>query len=246
MKDILVIGDSCRDIFVYCNSDRLCPDVPVPVLNVVDQTENPGMARNVQRNIRSLGIHCNVITNPDWHDITKTRYVHKKSNHTFFRVDSCRSKERIDLDSIDYSSDIIVISDYNKGFLSEQDIETICKSHPNVFLDTKKILGSWASDARYIKINAVEYQNSINMITPSLFERIICTTGEKGCLHRGKTYNVDPVKVQDVSGAGDTFMAGLVVGYLSSEDIDIAIRNANRCASEVVRYRGVTVVGELQ
>ena len=48
---ILVIGDSCRDIFVYCDVDRLCPDLPVPILNVVDQTENGGMAKNVQRNI---------------------------------------------------------------------------------------------------------------------------------------------------------------------------------------------------
>ena len=38
MKKILVIGDSSRDVFVYCDALRLCPDVPVPVLNVKDQT----------------------------------------------------------------------------------------------------------------------------------------------------------------------------------------------------------------
>ena len=53
MSKILVIGDSCRDVFVYCESDRLCPDVPVPVLNIIDQKDNPGMAKNVQRNIKS-------------------------------------------------------------------------------------------------------------------------------------------------------------------------------------------------
>ena len=30
--DILVIGESCRDVFIYCDANRLCPDVPVPVL----------------------------------------------------------------------------------------------------------------------------------------------------------------------------------------------------------------------
>lgn len=243
---VLVIGDACRDVFVYCDSNRLCPDVPVPVLNVVDQTENPGMARNVQRNIRALGVRCDAVTNANWHDITKTRYVHRKSNHSFVRVDSSPSVERIDLNVIDYSYNIVVISDYNKGFLSEADIQRICESHPLVFVDTKKVLGSWANGAKYIKINSVEYQNSIHAITPTLSERIICTKGDGGCTHRGTTYPVEKVEVQDVSGAGDTFMAGLVVGYLETQDIDHAIRVANRCASEVVRHRGVTVTERIR
>lgn len=40
---VLVIGETCRDLFVYCDSNRLCPEAPVPVLNIVDQRENPGM-----------------------------------------------------------------------------------------------------------------------------------------------------------------------------------------------------------
>jgi hypothetical protein len=43
MKKILVIGDGCRDVFVYCETQRLAPDVPVPVLNVVHQVENPAL-----------------------------------------------------------------------------------------------------------------------------------------------------------------------------------------------------------
>jgi bifunctional ADP-heptose synthase (sugar kinase/adenylyltransferase) len=33
MSSILVIGETCRDVFVYCDSNRLCPEAPVPVLN---------------------------------------------------------------------------------------------------------------------------------------------------------------------------------------------------------------------
>ena len=87
MKDILIIGDSCRDIFVYCDSYRLAPDVPVPILNVKNQTENSGMAKNVQRNINQY-MECDIITNSNWYDVTKTRYVHDKTNHMFCRVDS--------------------------------------------------------------------------------------------------------------------------------------------------------------
>ena len=30
MSGILVIGETCRDVFVYCDSNRLCPEAPVP------------------------------------------------------------------------------------------------------------------------------------------------------------------------------------------------------------------------
>ena len=102
MKKVLVVGDSSRDVFVYCDALRLCPDVPVPVLNMKDQTENPGMAKNVHRNIKSLHDQCDLLTNHNWYDITKTRYVHHNSNHTFFRVDTTQTIPRINLNHIDY------------------------------------------------------------------------------------------------------------------------------------------------
>jgi len=74
-KDILIIGESCRDIFVYCDCTRLCPDIPVPALKVLHQKENEGMAKNVQRNIVSLGGDCDIITNTNWPYVTKS-HVH--------------------------------------------------------------------------------------------------------------------------------------------------------------------------
>ena len=53
-----------------------------------------------------------------------------------------------------------MISDYNRGFLHEDDIAEICSNHPNVFIDTKKELGLWVKSAAYIKINNVEYEKS--------------------------------------------------------------------------------------
>ena len=169
MSGILVIGETCRDVFVYCDSNRLCPEAPVPVLNIVDQRENPGMAGNVRRNIESLlGDAIDINTNTNWYEIAKTRYVHKESNHMFFRVDTTQSIPRINVKDIDFDYDLIVISDYNKGFLLEEDIEYICTNHPNVFIDTKKILGPWVKDARYIKINDYEYRNSEPYLTEDI------------------------------------------------------------------------------
>ena len=242
MKSILVIGESSRDVFVYCDALRLCPDVPVPVLNVIDQSENPGMAKNVQRNIKSLIESCDIITNDNWFNVTKTRYVHGNSNHMFFRVDSSHKITKIDLTKIDYDYEIIVISDYDKGFLSADDIELICSNHHNVFIDTKKILGSWAEKAKFIKINDFEYKNSEKYITNNLANKIIHTMGSDGCEYMGVNYSVDKVEVKDVSGAGDTFMAGLVIKYFETKNIEESIKFANKCASTVVRHKGVSVL----
>lgn len=239
---ILVIGESCRDVFVYCDAIRLCPDVPVPVLNIRNQSDNPGMAKNVYRNIKSLTDKCDLVTNENWYNITKTRYVDEKSNHMFFRVDTPHDISRIDLSSIDYDYDIIVISDYNRGFLLEEDIEEICSRHSNVFIDTKKVLGPWVNNAHYIKINNYEYQNSKNFITEEISDKIIRTMGSDGCIHQGIKYPVKKVEVKDVSGAGDTFISGLTVKYFETKDIVESIKFANKCASSVVKQRGVSVI----
>ena len=242
MKDVLVIGESCRDIFIYCDANRLCPDVPVPVLNIVNQTENGGMAKNVHRNILTRIESCDILTNTDWINVTKTRYVHNASNHMFFRVDSPNNIGKINLNEVDYDYKLIVISDYDKGFLSESDIQTICENHDNVFIDSKKILGDWASKAKFIKINDYEYKRSEKFISDELKSKIIHTMGGDGCKYQNKLYKVNKVDVKDTSGAGDSFLAGLVIEYLKSNDIEKSINFANKCASEVVKHRGVTVI----
>mgnify|MGYP003645876453 CR=1 FL=1 len=132
----------------------------------------------------------------------------------FIRVDDSPPTPQIDISSIDYNYDIIVISDYDKGFLSTEDINIICKNHSCVFLDTKKPLGSWAEDVAFIKINNKEYNNPLNKISTKLHNKLIRTAGPQGCFYQGKQFPVREVDIKDVSGAGDTFLAGLVVKYL--------------------------------
>jgi bifunctional ADP-heptose synthase (sugar kinase/adenylyltransferase) len=242
MKDVLVIGESCRDIFVYCDALRLCPDMPVPVLKVIEQKENGGMAKNVYNNIKSLIKKCDLLTNKQWKNITKTRYMHGHTNHMFIRVDTDHCISRINIKKINYNYKIIVIADYNKGFLLEEDIAQICKNHSNVFLDTKKILGSWAENAKYIKINNFEYENSKTFLTKKLKQKLIHTKGGEGCIFQNKTYPVNTVEVKDSSGAGDTFMAGLVCKYIETNNIINSIKFANKCAEKIVQQKGVTTI----
>ncbi len=243
-KKILIMGDSCKDVFVYCKAERLAPDLPVPVLNVIRKIENPGMAKNLERNIKSLGADCETITNSNWQKTTKTRYMHHTSNHAFLRVDANDSISGIkNLNRIPFEKyHLIAISDYNKGFLTEADIKYICENHNNVFIDSKKILGSWINKAKFIKINDLEYERSKHAITKNIVNKIIRTEGDKGAVFMGKNYPVRKVEVRDISGAGDSFFAALIVKYIETKDIETAIIFANECASQVVQHRGVAVI----
>ena len=101
----------------------------------------------------------------------------------------------------------------------------------------------WVKDAAYIKINNVEYEKSRRIAeVPEIANRIIRTKGDEGCDYRGKNYPVNRVSVQDVSGAGDSFLAALVVKYVETNSIQESIVFANECASKVVKQRGVTVI----
>ena len=96
---ILIIGDNCKDKFVYGHSDRLCPEAPVPVFKPTgDVTINDGMAGNVASNIRGVGYECHHIKNTG--EITKTRYIDYRSHQMLLRVDDHDYTERIHLQKL--------------------------------------------------------------------------------------------------------------------------------------------------
>ena len=241
---ILIIGESCKDIFCYGECVRLSPVAPTPVFSLLTQKENGGMAKNVQYNIEALGYNCDLITNDNWEQITKTRYVHQNTNHFFLRVDEHDDKfYRCNIDEIELLKyDIVVISDYNKGFLSKEDIRNISVKHACVFMDTKKELGPWCRNIKYIKINNHEFEKTKNTISKEIEKKLIVTLGEKGCKFDGITYSVDKVEIKDLAGAGDTFLAGLVVEYSRTQSIEKSVVFANECATQVVQKKGVSTI----
>lgn len=248
MSKILVIGDGCVDIHVYGRCDRLAPDSPVPVFVPNLRKTNLGMAGNVYQNICALGYPAVLKTNEN--RIEKKRYVHEETNHMFLRVDSSENKteriEKIDLDFLSEFS-LIIISDYDKGFLEEEDIKFICDNHNNVFIDTKKPIGEYCKNCKYIKINKNEYIRSKEFIDNSSWasDKTIVTLGSKGCRLKEKIYSVEKVEIKDLCGAGDTFMASLCVKYVETSDIEKSLVFANECATQVVQLKGVNVINEI-
>ncbi len=246
MKKVLVIGDGCNDMFRYGNCTRLSPEAPVPVFNPTRTIGNGGMAINVCENLKALGVHCDIITN----DIrpVKTRYVDEISNQMLLRVDEkdviLPIGDKV-LDGIDFKNyDAIVISDYNKGFLSVNDIKYISKKHSLTFMDSKKELNFWCEDIRYLKINNKEFKQNEAYLRNYYVGDLIVTKGREGAvLNYAENFPIEEEHdVRDLSGAGDTFLAALVAKFLENYDIREAIRFANKCAAWVVTQKGVVVV----
>jgi D-beta-D-heptose 7-phosphate kinase/D-beta-D-heptose 1-phosphate adenosyltransferase len=246
VSKVLVIGDSCTDIFEYGKCKRICPEAPVPVLIPLESKENKGMASNVLANLQSLGVSSDIITNNILP--TKTRYIDEPSNQMILRVDTHDYVEPLDWDVVyttryeDY--DAVIISDYDKGFLDKEQIEYISQKHLVTFMDTKKRLDDWCRFIEYIKINDKESHENWEYLHDYSFNNLIVTLGKQGAVLNYKEKFPIEIEhpVRDLTGAGDTFLAGLVANFIETNDIREAIKFANKCASWAVAQKGVAVV----
>ena len=82
---LLVIGDTCTDVFVYGSCDRICPEAPVPVFQPENKVTNLGMSGNVVSNVMALDCDCDLIVSCG--NIIKTRYIDEKTNQMIIRLD---------------------------------------------------------------------------------------------------------------------------------------------------------------
>jgi bifunctional ADP-heptose synthase (sugar kinase/adenylyltransferase) len=248
--NFLVIGEKCKDVFVYGEVTRLSPEAPVPVFKPVRSVENYGMAQNVYNNLFSLlEKKSSVVGHFSHGNIVKTRYVDEKTNHYFIRIDENDRVPAIEfsptVEKVIRMSDCIIISDYDKGYLSINDIYKICQEKKEgavVFLDTKKKITPVIYDCvDFVKFNESEYNNN-RMYAENYEKKIILTLGSEGAYYDGQDFPSEKKVTLDVSGAGDTFLAALAYYYMNGRLIKFAIQKANEAACKVVSERGVSVI----
>lgn len=231
---ILLIGDSCIDEYHYGVCERLSPEAPVPVVSIKRSETKPGMAANVYENLISLGCEVDFVTSEV--KSIKKRYIDERSGQHMIRIDEDLYTPPLNPDKINFihQYDALVISDYNKGFISDESLVDILTRYSwPVFIDTKK------NDLKklkksFVKINDIEYK-TIN----SKNENLIITMGAAGAKYKNKTYPAPKVETVDVCGAGDTFLAALTVEYLITKDIEKAIKFANYAGALTVTHNGV-------
>lgn len=235
---ILVIGDYCTDIFKYGHCNRLSPEAPVPVFLFDHEIKTEGMAGNVYNNIKALKVQTDLKVSSK--EIIKERYVDIRSKHHLLRVDYEKKSPELHMGFSLKKYDAIVIADYNKGTITKNIFNKIVKNYTGpIFIDSKKQdLSIYNHKNCIIKINQQEFEKA----NISLIGDLIITLGSEGAMKDGITYPTKKVEVFDVSGAGDSFMAGLVIQYLLTKKFDDAINFANCCASSVVKKSGTAVI----
>ena len=240
--NLLLIGDSCTDEWVYGSCDRLSPEGPIPVMKYRQKQSAPGMAANVNENFKSLGINVNFLTNNE--SITKTRYIDEKSNQQIMRLDTepeCQPlhPSQLTMAAVHQRYDAVVISDYDKGYVTLETIDHLASRNPDIkiFVDTKKKKLPIHYPNVIYKINQKEF-NSLDPDHIPKSENIIVTAGAEGALWNKKQFQVPITRVFDVTGAGDTFLAALVFYYIQLDSMEESIAFANRAAAIAVQNPG--------
>jgi D-beta-D-heptose 7-phosphate kinase/D-beta-D-heptose 1-phosphate adenosyltransferase len=283
---ITVVGDIMLDTYIYGSSIRMSPECSTaPVIKEFNTTHSVGGAGNTAINIHYLGQPVRLVaafnkssklnkllaseqvpfipvTNHN-QDVVKIRIY---SNGQYLaRVDydydvECSYSEVVK-SVFDRSTDLIVLSDYNKGTIQNPQ-EIIAKANERgiaVLVDPKKDLESYRG-AFVLKPNNKEFAEWADIqdyaVTPEIVleavkalgvQNLIITLGEGGSLlaTADGTYEIfkaHSVKTVDTTGAGDSYLAGLAVALNEGKNIRKAIKFANKVAGIAVTKKGTAYV----
>lgn len=233
---VLLVGDDCVDVYRYGSVSRISPEAPVPVFEFSHEESRPGMASNVRVNLEALGcvvdfFHCKTSR--------KIRLIDQRSHQHVLRIDEDSHSPEIKVDTdLNGVYDAIVISDYNKGTVSYDTIQRLVHEFRGpVFIDTKKTDLAKFENA-IVKINEPEYHRCV-----SLCPNLVITLGSRGAMWKqGQTetsYAAAAVPVNDVCGAGDTFLAALTYQFLCCQDMHQSIGFAVAASAVTVGHLGV-------
>ncbi len=288
---VLVVGDLMLDRYIWGRVERISPEAPVPVVEVLRDSYNLGGAANVAANVVSLGARATVlgVVGTDLAGQTleqmlrdraiqcaliedrrpttvKTRVI--AHNQQVVRFDT---EDRAPLRGRELQSllgmlgellpghDVVVVSDYKKGVVSAPMMKALLR-----MAGRKPI----AVDP---KIGHFHLYKGVSVLTPNLKEAsqgsgveirdertllragrrlrqrlgakaVLITRGERGMsLFEGtKVWHIPTVarRVYDVTGAGDTVIATLVVAWAAGASLRDAAVLANHAAGLVVAEVG--------
>ncbi|WP_423792405.1 bifunctional heptose 7-phosphate kinase/heptose 1-phosphate adenyltransferase [Methanocaldococcus indicus] len=294
---IIVLGEVMLDKYTYGKVERINPEAPVPILNVVEERYTLGGAGNVANNIASLnhGVFLVSILNNDEFGkcikelceknnikyyfisdgrptIVKHRFVALGYNQQLLRVDyekvypindNLAEKILEVIKNLNEKSNILIISDYAKGLITKELMESIKKEFKGkILVDPKPKNIELYKKVYLIKPNlkeasqilGIEIENKDDEVEKAGLELVdkynsnfVITRSEKGATLitlDGEIFHI-PTKVKevhDVSGAGDTFIA--VLGYALDKGYDLvdAVKLANKASSIVVGKVGTATV----
>ena len=282
---VLLIGDFMIDHYIIGSSNRMSPEAPVPVVIPKQDYSIPGGAGNVAMNLSLLGANVTCVGcagNDIWgkkllsilkNEGIKTEGIELIDDHPTTLKQRIYSDgkqvARLDTEKIinwqpnaevQQNYDIIILSDYNKGVLSNLwfDINNL----ESVIVDPKKDSFNHYRGANIITPNLNELKKASNidikddksivdacnqLIKENNFNYIVAKKGDQGMTIIGKDNFVKHIKAHtvenpDVTGAGDTVISALSLAYAQTKDIELSAKIANAAAAIVVGKPGTATV----
>lgn len=266
---ILVLGDAMLDRYWTGAVERISPEAPVPILRVEHQVFKPGGAANVAANLAAMGADVALLapaaldeagkqlrdvlelSGVDFVRTTAGRTTVKlralgPRGHQMLRVDFEGSGEALPQDAEQeickwFKPAAVVVADYGKGAIGRK---TLASSGPRMFVDGGKALdfSAYLRPVEIMKMNLEEFGRQVKRPWPAL---VVTAAAEPTMAYVGdKLFQVpvEPVEVADVSGAGDTFMAAMVLATLDGAPLPAAIERGHAAARIAVQRRGTAIV----
>jgi len=239
--------------------------VDATLLAVVGDDE---AGRDLGELIDASGVHPHLIACPDRPTTAKTRVMagsHQVARIDAEKSGGLPAEVEAELlgavDSLLSDADAVLISDYAKGSVSEEVAQRVIGAAQErglpVVVDPKGASFEKYLNATLITPNEAEARlaaglsgdTEMDMVANRLSEilpgsDLLITRGEAGMtLHSatGQRLDVPAIahRVHDVTGAGDTVAAALVVAMAAGVAIPIAVHLANVAAAEAVQQVGV-------
>jgi len=230
---------------------------------VIGQVGNDSFKEQMTELFKQANINTFLIERNDFTTIKKTRLV--AQNQQAMRVDF-EDPKPIESEHVKQiikfiksnQFDMILLSDYNKGTITNELVESIKKLNIPIVVDPKPInmhlfkevfvIAPNLKEAKEITNSNTQPEELSQLIAEEYNTHVIITQGPKGTslYHKdSKEYNHLPTKareVYDVSGAGDTFIATLTLALASKAELYEATQIANQAAGVVVAKFGTATL----
>jgi D-beta-D-heptose 7-phosphate kinase / D-beta-D-heptose 1-phosphate adenosyltransferase len=246
---VLVVGDAILDQYIFGRSERLCPEAPVPVFIEETRDVRAGGAANVHAQIEALNVATALHAIPLSARTLKARYM--IGQHMLLRVDvdargfgSCPDRgeyEELAL-MLQQEPDVVVISDYNKGWVTAQTIQMCLANGARVLVDPK---GSWGKYKGAYLLTPNRDEASRNFANENGFDNVLYKMGADGMTlverNRATGIPASAHHVYDVTGAGDTVIATVAAALAVGADLVGACQLAALAAGYVVGEVGTAV-----
>ena len=241
--------------------------------HLVSLLGNDIISKEVEKKLDKINVNKSIVKDSNRPTITKTRFI--ANNQQILRVDKEKIipvSKKIENKIYRYSkkeilkSDVVIISDYNKGLITNNVLKKIInfskKNKKPIVLDPKSSNFEKYKGVTVITPNVKELEKVIKkklvndkeiidvsrkLISKFNFDYLLVTMGKEGMILISKKAKkviklyAEAKDIFDVSGAGDTVVSFVAAGLASSLKMEEIVKIANIAAGIVVNKTGTSV-----